>query len=50
VSDLAYILITLASFAALALLIGVLDRWLAEPRVEETPAETPVRELTRVGR
>lgn len=46
--DLVYILITLVSFAALAVLVGVIDRRLGEP--DDTgvaPTETETRTVSR---
>jgi len=51
VSDLVYVLITVVSFAGLALLVGLLDRRIAEPEEQEPNEQAALeRDLTAVGR
>jgi len=50
VLDLVYILITLVSFAGLAALVGVIDRWLGQLSHTDTgaaPTETEPRAVSR---
>lgn len=48
VPDLVYILITLVSFAALAVLVGVIDRRLGEPAdTDVAPTETEPQTVSR---